>query len=244
MPTPDTITVPQLARLVGTSGGPLLRDVATQGPWVSAHPDTILKMGTKEVLYRTRHLGWGTDTQLYCTVTEFDAAFPARLRSAGPRVLKQNRGNGGQGVWKVEALAGSDTLRVLEACRGSLPEGLSLAAFMARCRDYFARGGCIIDQPFQLRLPDGMIRCYVGMDRVVGFGHQLIQGADTAAAGGTGLACGATWPAHHARCVGRAVPGASRADGNRVGAADDAGARSRPWRAADHLGCGFSLWSS
>src|SRR5689334_16888079 len=27
----------------------LLRDVATQGPWVSAPPDTILKMGTKEV---------------------------------------------------------------------------------------------------------------------------------------------------------------------------------------------------
>jgi hypothetical protein len=36
----------------------LLRDVARHGSWVSAHPDTILKMGTKEVLYRTRHLGW------------------------------------------------------------------------------------------------------------------------------------------------------------------------------------------
>lgn len=35
----------------------LLRDVATRGPWVSAHPDTILAMGTKEVLVRTRHLG-------------------------------------------------------------------------------------------------------------------------------------------------------------------------------------------
>ena len=29
----------------------LLRDVAAQGIWVSAHPDVILKMGTKEVLY-------------------------------------------------------------------------------------------------------------------------------------------------------------------------------------------------
>jgi hypothetical protein len=156
----------------------LLRDVAANGPWVSAHPDTILKMGTKEVLHRTRHLGWGTDTQLYRTATEFDVEFPVRLRSAGPRVLKQNRGNGGQGVWKVEALAGSDAdalVRVLEARRSSLPEDLSLAAFMARCRGYFAGGGCIIDQPFQPRLPDGMIRCYVGVDRVVGFGHQLIK---------------------------------------------------------------------
>ena len=37
----------------------MLREVAAHGPWVSAHPDTILKMGTKEVLVRTRHLGWG-----------------------------------------------------------------------------------------------------------------------------------------------------------------------------------------
>ena len=36
----------------------LLRDVAARGPWVSAHPDVILKMGVKEVLYRTKHLGW------------------------------------------------------------------------------------------------------------------------------------------------------------------------------------------
>ena len=41
---------------------PMLRDVASRGPWISAHPDVILKMGTKEVLYRTKHLGWGTDT--------------------------------------------------------------------------------------------------------------------------------------------------------------------------------------
>jgi hypothetical protein len=32
-----------------------------------------------------------------------------------------------------------------------------------------------VDQPFQPRLPDGMIRCYMGVDKVVGFGHQLIK---------------------------------------------------------------------
>ena len=83
----------------------MLRDVAARGPWVSAHPDVILKMGVKEVLYRTKHLGWGTDTHLYRTAAEFGAAFPSRLQSAGPRVLKQNRGNGGQGVWKVEPVS-------------------------------------------------------------------------------------------------------------------------------------------
>jgi hypothetical protein len=32
----------------------LLRDVANQGTWVSAHPDVTLKMGVKEVLHRTK----------------------------------------------------------------------------------------------------------------------------------------------------------------------------------------------
>src|SRR5215471_4241603 len=157
----------------------LLRDVAAHGPWVSAHPDVILKMGVKEVLYRTKHLGWGCDTHLYRTVAEFGAAFPVRLQSSGPRVIKQNRGNDGLGVWKVEQIASRtgarETVRVLHAQRGSIPEDLPLQEFMARCEPYFDWGGCIIDQPFQPRLPDGMIRCYMGTDKVVGFGHQLIK---------------------------------------------------------------------
>jgi hypothetical protein len=88
---------------------PLLRDVASRGPWVSAHPDVILKMGVKEVLYRTKHLGWGTDTLLYRDAAEFRQTFPAQLHS-GPRVLKQNRGNGGQGVWKVELVTAGAAL--------------------------------------------------------------------------------------------------------------------------------------
>src|SRR5262249_44078733 len=80
----------------------LLRDVGARGPWVSAHPDVILKMGTEEVLHRTKHIGWGTDTHVYRSLRALRDEFPARLAAAGPRVLKQNRGNAGQGVWKVE----------------------------------------------------------------------------------------------------------------------------------------------
>ncbi|MGY3485316.1 hypothetical protein ACVW1C_003199 [Bradyrhizobium sp. USDA 4011] len=160
---------------------PLLREVAMKRPWVSAHPDVILKMGVKDVLFRTRHLGWGADTHRYGTADAFRAEFPSRLRAAGPRVLKQNRGNGGQGVWKVEALKveglpnADATVRVLHALRGSRPEELPLDAFLARCEPYFGWGGCIIDQAFQPRLPEGMIRCYVSGAKVAGFGHQLIK---------------------------------------------------------------------
>lgn len=157
----------------------LLRDIAVRGVWVSAHPDVTLKMGVKEILYRTKHLGWGTDTHLYRTVGELREELPLRLRSAGPRVLKQNRGNGGQGVWKVELMPGlaEDTaiVRILHARRGSVPTTVPLDDFMKQCEAYFANEGCIVDQPFQARLPDGMIRCYMGADKVVGFGQQLIK---------------------------------------------------------------------
>ena len=46
---------------------------------------------------------------------------------------------------------------------------------MSRCEQYFAGDGCMVDQPFQPRLQDGMIRCYMVRDEVAGFGHQLIK---------------------------------------------------------------------
>jgi hypothetical protein len=158
---------------------PLLRKVASQGIWVSSHPDVIMKMGVKEVLYRTRDFGWGTDTQLYATREDFRARFPAQLAS-GPRVLKQNRGNGGQGVWRVE-LASDVTpgdegmVDVLHAQRGSQVERMPLGALMDRCDGYLSAEGRLVDQPFQQRLLEGMIRCYSVGDKVVGFGHQLIK---------------------------------------------------------------------
>jgi hypothetical protein len=155
---------------------PLLREVARRGPWVSAHPDVILKMGVKEVLYRTRHLGWGADTHRYDSATAFRTEFPQRVRANGPLVLKQNRGNGGQGVWKVETLPNTDAIvTVLHAQRGSRPEEMPLDDFIGRCEPYFGWGGCIIDHAFQPRLPEGMIRCYMSGPKVAGFGHQLIK---------------------------------------------------------------------
>ncbi len=152
----------------------MLREVAARGIWVSTHPDVTREMGVKDVLYKTRHLGWGTDTHLYRSFQDFRDQFPQRLRSGGPRVIKQNRGNGGQGVWKVEAAATGGLVSILEGRRGSEPRNVTLDEFMTSCERYFANDGRMIDQPFQARLPDGMIRCYMGVDEVVGFGHQFI----------------------------------------------------------------------
>ncbi|MGZ2504621.1 hypothetical protein EHI47_05395 [Rhizobium leguminosarum] len=158
---------------------PLLRQVAEAGRFVSAHPDVILKMGVKEVLYETRHIGWGVDTCLYRTAADLRRAFVPTFLAAGPRVLKQNRGNGGQGIWKVELVGapagGAILISVLEAKSGSVAETIDLFDFISRCETYFTEGGCIVDQPFQSRLPEGMIRCYMSGSRVVGFGQQLVK---------------------------------------------------------------------
>jgi hypothetical protein len=153
----------------------LLRDVAGRGVWVSAHPDVVQKMGTKEVLHRTRTMGWGCDTALYQTVEAMRAELPERL-ATGPRVIKRNRGNGGQGVWKVETLSGPHSrmmIRVLDATKEASEE-LTLDEFLDRCIEYFEDGN-LVDQPFQARLTEGVVRCYMAGDRCAGFGHQKVK---------------------------------------------------------------------
>lgn len=169
----------------------MLTEVAGQGVLVSAHPDTIMKMGTKEVLYTTRDLAWGCDTRLYGSLDEIRERLPEAL-SGGPRVLKQYRGNGGNGVFKVQladtgadGIAGEARLVIRHARRGSTDEILTLDEFIDSCAPYLAGAGRIIDQPYQARLADGMIRCYFVADKVAGFGEQLINALLPAPAGAT-----------------------------------------------------------
>jgi hypothetical protein len=162
----------------------LLREVSSKSVWVSAHPDVILQMGTKEILVRTRGLSWGSDTSLYGSAAEFADGFPNRLERLGRLVLKQSRGNGGNGVWKVELLdrkpgaARLDTVvRVQDArSKDGSSEDVTLGSFIARCEDYFAWSGSLVDQAYQDRLADGMLRCYFCHDQVVGFCRQWPKG--------------------------------------------------------------------
>jgi hypothetical protein len=168
----------------------MLREVAGAGVFVSAHPDVILKLGTKEVLFRTRHLEWGSDTHLYRSMNHMMEDLPARLATGKVCVLKQYRGNGGNGVWKVQlppdASANGDgggtltplseaIMHVRHARRGSVEERITLGEFYRRCEPYFSAGGRMIDQEYQDRLPEGMIRCYLVHGKVVGFGHQAVN---------------------------------------------------------------------
>jgi hypothetical protein len=152
----------------------VLRVAADDGTWISAHPDVILRMATKQVLVDTASMSWSTETRLYRTAEELRERFPTRLADDRPLVLKRQRGMGGNGVWKVER-DGPDHVVVQHAARGGARERLSLDEFLRRCEPYFATG-IMVEQAFQRRLDEGMIRVYLCHDEVVGFAHQYPAG--------------------------------------------------------------------
>lgn len=165
----------------------MLRRVAESGVVVSAHPEAILKLGTKDVLFHTRDLPFGSDVCRIESLKQLEEELPERLRQ-GPRVLKQYRGHSGIGVWRVELvdpLAAPARLRVRHAQRGSDEEVMELPALLARLAPYFepANGGHMIDQAWQARLVEGMVRAYLVEDRVEGFGHQPVNALYPAAPG-------------------------------------------------------------
>jgi hypothetical protein len=83
-----------------------------------------------------------------------------------------------------DAAGGRDPkVRVLHARRGSSVEILRLWEFIARCSPYFQGAGCMIGQPFQKRLDEGQIRCYVVDGQVSGFGHHYVAGLVSRAPG-------------------------------------------------------------
>lgn len=67
-------------------------------------------------------------------------------------------------------------VRVIEASSDARPEEMPLVAFVDRCEPYFEAGGVMVDQPYQERITEGMIRCYMAEDRVAGFAHQYPKG--------------------------------------------------------------------
>jgi len=99
----------------------MLREVASKGPWVSAHPDVILKMGVKEVLHRTRHLA-GAPTRAF---TARRPSFAPTFRPRSPQAVHASSSKIAatlvKGIWKVERTASASVV-VLEAQRGSVPE--------------------------------------------------------------------------------------------------------------------------
>jgi hypothetical protein len=152
----------------------LLRKLADDGILVSAHPDAILGIGTKNVLVATQSIGWSIDCAAYRSIEEFREQFPATVRRDGARVLKQYRGHNGQGIWKVTALSG-DVFEVRPAVGGEPPRKLEQDALVAYFEaEVFACGSHLVDQRWVATMNRGMVRAYLCGAKVAGFGYQEI----------------------------------------------------------------------
>ena len=152
----------------------LLVDIANKGCFVSTHPEVILKMGTKDVLYKTKHMDWGGDIKMYTSYEDFYSRFPESLQASQIRVLKQYRGNGGNGVYKVVYISEGE-LKLTHAAAGSQERILLLSDFYSEFSPFFLNDGLMIDQDWNKNIVNGMVRCYLSGTKVAGFGYQEIN---------------------------------------------------------------------
>jgi hypothetical protein len=152
----------------------LLIEISGKGCFVSTHPDVILKMGTKDILYKTKDMDWGGDTKMYTSYEDFTKRFPESLQQSGIRVLKQYRGNGGNGVYKV-IYKSPDAVTVIHAMASDEETSLSMTELNAAFKPFFSNDGLLIDQEWNKNTINGMVRCYLSGTKVAGFGYQEIN---------------------------------------------------------------------
>jgi hypothetical protein len=153
----------------------LLAEISSGGCMVSTHPEVILKMGTKDVLYATRNMDWGCDTRRYSSFEEFAGLFPESVNESKTRVLKQYRGNGGKGVYKVSRTRQDGNFSLVHAAEGDKHRVLTLEELLAKFQPFFSNQGVMIDQEWNRNARNGMVRCYVSGVGVAGFGYQEIN---------------------------------------------------------------------
>ncbi len=154
----------------------LLIKLSKDGCFVSANPDVIVKIGTKDVLYKTRETEFGGDVKLYHSFEDFKERFLSSQKRPAIRILKQYRGNGGDGVFKINATGlTKNKITVTHAKKGEEERTLSADDFLEEFKIYFNDGGILIDQPWNEHIINGMVRCYLTGTKVSGFGYQEVN---------------------------------------------------------------------
>lgn len=154
----------------------LLIELSAHGCLVSAHPDIILKMGTKEILYSTKEMEFGGDIKLYHSFEDFKKRFLSSTVSPEIRILKPYRGNGGNGVFKIDVTdIKNNRIGITHAISGDEERILTVDGFFEEIRSYFTNNSILIDQKWNHNIINGMVRCYLCGAKVTGFGYQEVN---------------------------------------------------------------------
>ena len=159
----------------------MLRRLCDDGLVGMSHPDAMMKYGAKDALTKLA----GTklvpqDTYAYYDIAAFKQNFPKSL-AKGERVLKQNRGSTGEGIWRVrladEALYGSvlsdETAIICTEAKDNHSEQRKLGEFMDFCEQYIVGdNGMLVDMTFLPRIKEGEIRLLMLYDKPVNVVHK------------------------------------------------------------------------
>lgn len=169
----------------------MLRALSDEGVVGMPHPDAMIGYGAKDALVRL------TDTDLvpidtfsYYSMQELRESFPVSL-SRGERVLKQNRGSTGEGIWRVvvvderpyepgDSLPLDTEIKCTEAVDNHV-EMHQLGEFMDFCEQYIVgKDGMLVDMPFLPRIKEGEIRILLVGDSPIFVVHKKPAEAEDA----------------------------------------------------------------
>lgn len=183
-----------------------LRKLAAAGVAAFNHPDDMETLGQKRTLLRLRGMPlFVNDTRLYHAAPggndedegSFVQLFPTSLHQSGSRVLKQNRGSKGEGVWWISlhnetapalaarqwAINNRTFVRLVEASDNH-HEVMTLGELMEHMVSRYLKNeeDALIDMPFLPRISEGEVRLIISGRRVT---HVVEKTPSKVAAGDT-----------------------------------------------------------
>lgn len=165
----------------------MLRQLCKDGLVGMPHPDAMIGYGAKDALTKLIDTDLvPKDTYAYYDIQSFKENFPKSL-AKGERVLKQNRGSTGEGIWHVsvedntknDILPLNTKIKCTEA-KDNHTEHRELGEFMDFCEQYIVGdNGMLVDMTFLPRIKEGEIRLLMLYDTPVNVVHKKpAQSAD------------------------------------------------------------------
>ncbi len=169
----------------------MLRSLSDAGLVGMPHPDVMTGYGAKDALTKLTDTDIvPVDTYAYYSLEELRKKFSISL-SRGERVLKQNRGSTGEGIWRVvladernfekgDKLPADTKIKCTEAVDNHV-EMHELGDFIEFCNQYLVgENGMLVDMPFMPRIKEGEIRILLVGDMPIFVVHKKPAEAEDA----------------------------------------------------------------
>ena len=163
----------------------MLSELVKRGIKGLPHPHVMIYYGAKNAIEKLK----GTalvpeDVYTYYDFEEFKNSFPKTLETK-TRILKQNRGSTGEGIWRVELESGNgnaqksdepityETMVKCTEAKDNHVEIMKLGEFIDYCVQYLdGDSGMLLDMPYLERIKEGEIRVFMLRNKVVNIVHK------------------------------------------------------------------------